>query len=224
MSDHDLEEQLRSQRGPREEGYTPMPLPTSPEASRRNAGPSGPLRAGMFAGAAAAGVVVIVVAAGFLSRSATGVGSSTPSPSSAPGDCAPADVTFSAEPWGGATGSRGTVVTVSLADGRDDCMLSIFVGGQIQDADGKALVSSSVLGVGGRRVRLAPGAAYTIGVSWSNWCGGTPAAPITLLLRAEGWPAFMPVSTPAGGDDPVPPCMGGNTPSSLSLTVVQPAP
>jgi hypothetical protein len=131
-------------------------------------------------------------------------------------------VTLAAEPWGGAAGSRGTVVTVSLADGRPTCTMSHGVAGTIADAHGTELISSLLLAFWSQPVLLAPGSAYTIGVAWSNWCADAPAEPISLSIRDPNWPAAVPVTIPAGGIDPVPPCMGSNEPGSLSLTYLQP--
>jgi hypothetical protein len=228
MNDQDLERELRSQRSPREDGYAPTRLPMTledgmPSAPRRSMVP----RVALFAGAALAGALAVAVVTGILSGPGPDVGSdgspSAQPTASVPGDCGPRDVAFSAEPWGGAAGSRGTVVTISLAGDRPECLLPSAVVGKVMDADWNVLVSSVVAGAGGRSVLLAPGAVYTIGVAWSNWCGEPPAPPVILSLKAEGWSAFAQVSVPDGGTDPVPPCMGGSTPSSLSVTIPQPA-
>jgi hypothetical protein len=216
MNDHDLEEQLRSQRGPREDGYTPMPLPASPEASRR-AGPSGLVRAGMFVGAAAAGVVVIAAAAGFFSRSAPGVGSSTPSPSAVP-TCKGHEVRLAAEPWGGAAGSRGTVVTVTLDSTASPCALPGPIAAEIYDYRDAVLVTGMPSSAP-PSVELEPGVAYTIGIAWSNYCGPDPT-PVALLLKVPGDDIPVLVGAPAGAEA-VPPCNGQGSPSTLSVTALE---
>ena len=174
MNDQDLERQLRSQKSPREEGYTPAPLPATLEAARANRAPARILRAGMFAGAAAAGALAVAVVAVILSGpSHNGVGGGTsPSPSASvsasPGVCAPGDVTLTAEPWGGAAGSRGTVVTVALASGHDPCMLGRGLAAEMTDGNGSVLATTPAQS--GGWVALASGASFTIGIAWSNWC------------------------------------------------------
>jgi hypothetical protein len=236
MNNDDLERELRSQRGPREAGYTPVHVPMTPEegpVARRR--PSRLPRAAMLVGAGLAGALAVAFAAGVFSGSGLEVGSTSsttpsaePSPtpsaeaSAAPGTCGPEDVSLAAEPWGGGTGSRGTVVTVSLADGRATCTISHGVMGTIEDAHGTELISSALLAFWSKPVLLEPGSAYTIGVAWSNWCGDAPAEPVSLSFRDPNWPAAVPVTIPTGGIDPVPPCMGSNEPSSLSLTYLEP--
>jgi len=226
MNDNDLERDLRSQRGPREEGYAPSGLPMAlDDRPVRPTGYSRLPRAAMFAGVAMAGALAVALVAGIFSGPGPDVGSGSESPSAAAsspavGDCAPMDVILSAEPWGGATGSRGTVVTVSLADGRYPCALGGRVAGLISDANGAVLVSGQS-GPGGA-INLESHASFTLGVDWSNWCGNDPAAPVRLSVKFEGWAAAVPVNVP-DGTDPVPPCNGAGEPSSLSLTALEPA-
>jgi hypothetical protein len=225
MNDDELERALRSQQGPREAGYTPTPLPSTLDLTR-NARPSRLMRIGILVPAAVAGALAVAVAGSILSETGPGPGGTSgspqPSASGAATACAPADVVFSAEPWGGAAGSRGTVVTVTLASGREACTLSTAVVGQIADADSKALVHGES-DLSGRTVALETDAAFTIGVQWSNWCGEAPAAPIQLSLSLSGWGgAWAPISAKTAGTDPVPPCNGPGQPSSLSLTELQP--
>jgi hypothetical protein len=234
MNDNDLERQLRAQHGPREEGYTPTRLPMSLEEARtRTAGPSPLMRTALFAGAAVAGVLAVAVAAAVLSgpgyRGVGGTNDESPSPSASapwsPVACVPVDVTMTAEPWGGAAGSRGTVVTFSIADGRLPCLLDLSEPtAEVRDANGTVLVRSASAG-GSHPMLLAPGESFTAGVEWSNWCAGVPAAPLSLYLAVadDGWPAPVLVEVPSGDLDPVPPCMGSNAPSSLSVTELQPA-
>jgi len=229
MNDDELERALRSQQGPREAGYAPTPLPSTLEPGR-SPGPSRLMRLGILVPAAVAGALAVAVAGSLLSGTAPGPGgtsgSSQPtastSASGAVAPCAPADVAFSAEQWGGSAGGRGTVVTATLMSGRDPCTLSTAVVGQIADADGKALVHGGS-DVSGRTVALETDAAFTVGVQWSNWCGEAPAAPVQLSLSLSGWDgAWAPIRVPTPGTDPVPPCNGPGQPSSLSLTELQP--
>lgn len=234
MNHEDLERQLQSQHGPREDGYAPTGLPATLAAGRESeSGTSRLVRTGLLVGVAVAGALTVAVVGSILSGRSPGVGgggttsaapSASASPVATPGDgrCGNSDVTFSAEPWGGAAGSRGTTVTITLSPGQSACTLATLVMAQIDDADGTALVSGASVEPGGS-VSLQPGGTFAIGVAWSNWCGSDPAVPVTLSLKLEGWPFWMPVNPPAGGLNPVPPCLGGAG-SSLSVTGVQPQP
>jgi hypothetical protein len=177
----------------------------------------------MLVAAGAAGALAVAIAAGVFSGPGPGVGangSTSPSaeastPASGGGSCGPQDVSMTGEPWGGAAGSRGTVVTVALASGREACQLGKGLAAEITDANGSVLVTSGPSDAG-RPVALAPGDSYTIGISWSNWCAAAPPAPVTLSLKMSGWDSFATVLVANGGLDPVPPCMGSAQPTALS--------
>ncbi|HEV8252424.1 MAG TPA: DUF4232 domain-containing protein [Candidatus Limnocylindria bacterium] len=220
MNDDNLERELRSQRGPREAGYVPVPLPMTPdEGPVGNRRPSRLPRAMMLVAAGAAGALAVAFAAGVFSGTGPEVGSSSTTPSAeasaAPGTCGPDDVTLEAEPWGGAAGSRGTLVTISLADGRDACVVIGAISAQIKDANGSVLVDGESAGAG-ESVSLEPGSAPALSITWSNWCGPSPAAPVGLWVALEGWPSALSVTVP-DGTDPVPLCLGASVPSSLSV-------
>ena len=227
MNDQDLERELRSQRGPREDGYAPMRLPMtfddgSATGPRRSMVP----RAALFAGAALAGALAVAVVTGILSGPRTEVGSdgspSAQASASIPGDCGPSDVALSAEPWGGAAGSRGTVVTVALAAGAASCNLPMPARAEIVDANGRHLVKGATPTTTGS-VALGSGASFQIGVAWSNWCGAQPATPMTLFL---GFADQVPSPVGATGSisaNAVPPCNGDGA-STLSLTDLQAQP
>ena len=237
MNEQDLERDLRKQRGPREEGYAPVRLPMAlDEALVASRGPSRLPRAAMFVGAGLAGALVVAIAVGAFSGSGPGVGgtgsaspsaaASTPSaaastPASGSGACGPQDVTLQAEPWGGAAGSRGTVVTLTLAGGHEACALGKGLAAEIADANGSVLVTTAAAEPGGS-VSLGPGASFTVGVTWSNWCAAAPAAPVTLQLQMSGWESFVAVPVRTGGADPVPPCMGSTEPTVLSWSGLEP--
>ena len=234
MNDNDLERELRSQRGPREAGYNPTTLPMAlEEGPAPGAKPSRLGRAGLFVGVGVAGALAVAVIVGVLSGPGSGPdvgsGNSTePSPSdalSAPA-CGPADVTLTGEPWGGAAGSRGTTVTVRLASGRYNCTLAPVTGAQITGGGSVGVGVGSEIASGadlGPSVPLGADTAYTVGVTWSNWCGASVSEPVTLALTFHGWPAPRQVEIADGGIDPVPPCSGGGE-TSVSVTDLQPAP
>jgi hypothetical protein len=230
MNDNDLERDLRAQHSPREQGYAPTRLPmTLEEAPVARRGPSRLPQVAMLVGAGMAGALAVAIAAGaFSGGPVPGVGATgSPSPSavastSTGGGCGSADVALTAEPWGGAMGSRGTVVTVTLAEGRPSCTIPTQASAQITDANGNVLVSGQTPSAAGS-VTLEPGASFDIGVAWSNWCGSQPAAPMTFLLGLGDQP---PSAVGAQGSVPataVPPCNGAG-PSALSLTDLQPQP
>jgi hypothetical protein len=225
MNDQDLERELRSQRSPREDGYAPSRLPMTVDDGRI----SGPRRSivprtALFAGAALAGALAVAVVAGILSGPHSDVGSGSPSAqasASAGGACGPADVALSAEAWGGAAGSRGTVVTVALAAGAAPCTLPLPARAEMVDANGTHLVKSTTPTTTGS-VALGSGSSFQIGVAWSNWCAAQPAAPLTLFL---GFADQVPGPVGDTGSVPasaVPPCNGSGA-STLSLTDLQPA-
>lgn len=220
MNENDLERELRSQRGPREEGYVPARLPMTPdEGPVANRRPSRLPRAAMLVGAGLAGALAVAIAAGAFSGPAPEVGADSSSPSAEASrsakTCGPDDLTLAADPWGGAAGSRGTLVTISLADGRDACVVAGAISAQIRDANGSVLVEGESAGAVGPII-LEPGAAPLLSVTWSNWCGPSPAAPLGLWLTLDSWPSPSPVAVP-DGTDPVPPCSGASVPSSLSV-------
>jgi hypothetical protein len=236
MNDKDLERQLRSQHGPREQGYAPSQLPMSLDTDR--AGSSGQSRLNRFAvlvPAAVAGALAVGVVSWILatpgSNGVGGTASASPSASSTPiastdaSACAPQEVVFAAEPWGGAAGSRGTVVSVSLQAGRSSCHVSTGVYGRITDADGNVLISSTRFAMRYPSVLLRPGDTYAIGVAWSNWCGDQPPSPLAFQVRLDDTVEWITVSQPAGAPAiPVAPCMGEESAGHLSVTNLQPAP
>jgi hypothetical protein len=185
------------------------------------------MRGALVLGTVAAGVLAVLVASALISPDAPsgGVGAggeqtATPSASTSPrqpGDCQPADLVLAAEPWGGAAGSRGTVVTITLVDGRYPCLVQRAVGGSIRDANGTILVSA-VVPLIYDPVVVNPGDAFDVGVSWSNWCEGSVAEPVSLSISSGG--IEFPVDVP-GGADPVPPCLGENQPTNLNVTGLQ---
>jgi hypothetical protein len=231
MNDKDLERQLRSQRGPRERGYQPADLPATLNKGVATRGPSPLVQAAVLVPALAAGVIAVAVVGALLRGNGAGnVGGTTPQPSATASDdgkpvaCLADDLQFAAEPWGGAAGSRGTVVSVSLTEGRPACLVSTGASGRITDANGTVLVSNARVLMRLPDVVLLPGDRFTIGVSWSNWCGEAPARPLSLAIRIDNMPTWIVVSD--GVSTPtIPPCMGDdNSPGYLSLTGLQPAP
>jgi Protein of unknown function (DUF4232) len=219
MSDNDLERRLRAESGPREQGYVESELPASFEPQAR---PSRLMRTAILTGAVSAGVLAVVVGSAILAGGGVpdnGAGAvATPTPTYGasnpePVACQPMDVVLSAEPWGGAAGSRGTVITVTLADGRYPCTLQRYSSARITDADGEELVSAAVPRADDLILRA--GDVLSMGVAWSNWCGPEVVGPVSLALVSGG--VDFEVDVP-GGAAPIPPCLGENAPSGLSVT------
>ena len=97
-----------------------------------------------------------------------------------------------------------------------------MVSAQIVDSSGVQLVAGVTPATSGS-VSLESGAAFTIGLAWSNWCGAEPAAPFNLSVSFGSGPPLLvgqPGSIPASA---VPPC-NGNGSSVLALTDLQAAP
>ena len=229
MNDNDLERRLRAERGPREGGYAPGQLRASLEPSGERQ-PSGPVRVGLYVGAAIAATIAVAVVGSILSGGSPGVGSGvspsaaasvsgSPAATAGDGNCQAGDLSLTAEPWGGAAGSRGTTVTVGLAAGHAACMLPASVTMQVQGAGGTTLVSGQTT-TGRGQLLLVSGQAYAVGVAWSNWCDAYPVGPLSLVMSVANWPADAVVTVTGGGLDPVPPCLG-STPTSLSVTEFQ---
>ena len=223
MNDNDLERRLRAESGPREQGYVPSQLPATIETTPERR-PSRAMRLAILVPAVVAGVAVVAVAAALLNGSGgDGVGAggtSTPMPSPTervPVYCQPNDVVLTAEPWGGAAGSRGTVVTVRLADGRYPCLVAPVPGARIE-ANGAAIVESDAGGMDATRT-LGEEMTSEFSVTWSNWCG-KPYDTVNLVVLSGG--VEYPVEVPQG-IAAVPPCMGENSPSTLSVTDLSPA-
>jgi hypothetical protein len=244
MGHDDLERRLRTEQGPREARYTPVDLPSRLNADGLRAPLAPVLRFTLLGATAAAAVLAVVfVSSAFSGGPGVGDGGPTTGPSSSapvsatptaapsgappsaggPATCTGASIARQYEPWGGAAGSRGTVVTLSLADNATPCDLPQAVSVRVLDAMGTVLVQGTSQGAGS--LPLAANAAYALGISWSNWCGATPQAVLRWQLRfgdAGSWIEMAGDQASGTSGVPVPPCNGvGGT--SLSVTDLQPA-
>jgi hypothetical protein len=227
MNNDDLERQLRAQAGPREQGYVPVRLPASIDDAGQSR-LSAFLRGAVLVPAVAAGLIAVALATSLFRGPETtnpGSGFATPRPTSSPSTaqvpCNAQDVQVDAEPWGGAAGSRGTMVTLSPVPGmRSRCDIALDVSARITDAAGSVLATGSS-GPGARVATLELGRSYTVAVAWSNWCAADPDRPVTLALRPANMPSWIEVPSPVGSADPVPPCLGESQPTNLSVTQLQ---
>jgi Domain of unknown function (DUF4232) len=146
----------------------------------------------------------------------------TAQPSPAVTACLASSLHASAQPWGGAAGSRGTTLTVTNS-GTVTCTLHGRPGASIADASGAVLVSTAEAATPSDPVmRLAPGQSAITSVVWSNWCGTTPSAPmqVTLVIGGQTLAVEADASAPAVL---VPPCLGSAA-SSLSTIAFQAGP
>ncbi len=244
MGHDDLERRLRTEQGPREDGYRPARLPADLGPRRRRAAGMPLLRWSLLGGAAVAAVLVVATAAALFSPS--GDVGSTVSPSSTPtraaeptptaavtaapsgelAACTSADFAVSTNPWGAAAGSRGTNVVLRLVDGAAPCTLDGAPAAGIDDASGQALVRTTP--VSSSPLVLHPGEMVTVGISWSNWCQDPPAAPLGAWMVLSGTgdePGAdrIPLLASDGGEVPVPPCMAAaGDPGSMGITTFQP--
>jgi hypothetical protein len=143
-----------------------------------------------------------------------------PSASPGPAKCRGADFAVSTDPWGGAAGSRGTIVVLRVVDSVTACRIGGALDGQITDPAGSVLVearSDPTLAS-----TVTAGTQLEIGVAWSNWCGPEPTRPLELSIVLPGDAAPFPLVPPPGTEILVPPCLGEGQPSSLSITSLQP--
>ena len=220
--------------GPRERGYLPESLPaTAAELRARvprrrallmSAGALGGLAAAVAAGA----VVAVVLTHGFApGPGTTGTGSSptsTPTPTPAPARmtaCRAGDFAWSSDAWGGAMGSRGTIVLASALASMTACELRGEATLTLRDANGVVLVTGHAAAT---TTRVSAGQAFQIGVTWSNWCGAEPMQPITLQLTLPGDTMAVPL-VPANDQNLTfsTTCNGQEQPTTLSGTDFQPS-
>ena len=108
-----------------------------------------------------------------------------------------------------------------VVDSTAICTLPGQLTGRITDGTGAVLVTGSSPAMPAAEV--ASGSQLEMGVSWSNWCGPTPAEPLTLEVRLAGDDAWIPIVPPTASTVLVPPCMGSGQPAALNLTGFQPS-
>jgi hypothetical protein len=224
--------------GPRERGYSPEALPaTAAELRARvprrrglllSAGGLGGLAAAVAAGA----VVAVVLTRGFAPAPGNpGTGSNptptptlapTPAPTASPATvaaCRAGDFAWSSDAWGGAMGSRGTIILARGVTSLQPCVIRGEAILTLRDANGTRLLTAHAAATD---ASVSAGKLFQMGVTWSNWCGNDPAQPISLTLVLPGDTLPVPV-IPASGSILVPPCNGAAQASSLSGTGFQPS-
>jgi hypothetical protein len=229
--------------GPRERGYSPEALPaTAAELRARvprrrgllmSAGGLGGLAAAVAAGA----VVAVVLTRGFSHAPGNiGTGSNptttptltstptvalTPTPSPATvAACRAGDFAWSADPWGGAAGSRGTIILARAVASLGTCDLNGEATITLRDGNGGVLVTAHTATT---TTRVRAGQLFQIRVSWSNWCGAEPGQPIQLQLRLPGDSTAFSLIPSNDQGLTFKTCNGPGQPSVLNGTSFQPS-
>ncbi|MFI5225283.1 MAG: DUF4232 domain-containing protein [Candidatus Limnocylindrales bacterium] len=147
-----------------------------------------------------------------------------PSPSRS-ADCSAADLTARILDWQGAAGSRIADIELASRDGA-----SCIVQGRPQvlllDAHGATLIDSAKSGSGPAHVAptdprfvVSPGHPLKTQIAASNYCGPSPALPLTvaLVLPNGGHEPLVATALTTGGEaEAVPPCNGQGSPATIS--------
>jgi len=241
MADHDRLERSLREPGPRERGYRAQPLPISLTEARQTSRGARPLLRAALIGAVAASAAIVTLAvtlglprgpvgtsAGNSSAASSSAESSLAPSSLAPSStlasasaqptnnpaaaCLASNLAISADPWGGATGSRGTTVLFRTVDSASPCTLQGSPQAEVVDASGKVLANAAASNVGSP-VQLGSGRVAELNVLWSNYCPETQQLAFTLVLHLGGVPIELKATDPDGP----PPCNGAGQPSTLSV-------
>jgi hypothetical protein len=239
MNETPLERELRRDQGPRDRGYAAARLPASVDEARAALAPHRTWRdASMaFAAPVAVAAVAALIVVGLLTLRQNGLGPqpggssppatlspvATPSAPAGPPPCTADDLSWRADPWTGAAGSRGTNAVFTADEVRPMCVIAGRAGLELRDANGTLLVASEGAGTGAD-VMVDHGSVLEIGIAWSNWCGPTPVQPLQLAFVLPGDPmGLVPLGPPVSDEILVPPCLGAGQPTTLSVTEFQPA-
>jgi hypothetical protein len=220
MNRDQIERALR-QAGPREHGYVHVSLPTTAGEARPRRGLVFAARVATFATVVAGGAAVALL----LTRGVGGLGPGTGAASAPPSGgtpslspilatCRAGDFAWTADPWGGFAGGRGTSVLAKVVSSVPACTISGRARLVLMDANGTELATVVAPAT---RTTLHADEAVEMGVTWSNWCGASPSLPVSLSVALPDSP---PVTlTPDGSE--VPGCSGGAA-TSLGATNFQP--
>ena len=220
MNRDQIERALRDP-GPREAGYVEQPLRLGSPPERGSLLQT-TFRIASFGAVAVAGaaVALLLTRGSLFAPTAPGAGTTTPTatPASANRACSNTDLAWTADPWGGAAGSRGTTVTIRGVSSLIGCRIVGSAGLVLRDANGAVLVQGMSAA---SAVDVKAGSLFRMGIMWSNWCGSAPASPLTLSLTLPGGEAAAPLPVPGTIDGEF--CNGPGQASSLTGTDFQPA-
>ncbi len=156
--------------------------------------------------------------------------SSSPSPAPSPTasrsvDCAAADLTARILDWQGAAGSRIADIELASRDGAS-CLIQGRPQVLLLDAHGSTLIDSAKSGSGPAHVSptdpryvVSSGQPLKTQIGASNYCGASPALPLTvaLVLPNGGHEPLVATALTTGDQaEAVPPCNGQGSPASIT--------
>jgi hypothetical protein len=142
-------------------------------------------------------------------------GGASPAGSVPAGPCSTVDVKASGGPWGGAAGSRGADVAVTVT-GTGSCRLPPRPVVALVDATRTVVLQTKPVVAAGERT-LAPGGPASFSILFSNWCEPAPKLPLRPVLVLDS--GLVEISGLALATvDALPPCNGPGQPASLSAT------
>jgi hypothetical protein len=133
---------------------------------------------------------------------------SAPTPAaSAIGPCDPAHLVARITLWEGAAGHRIADVELTNA-GSSPCIVQAILVPQLVDGHGSVLINGTAPAAEDPFLTIAPGAVLKTLVQDGNYCGPTPAAPVSVAFVQADGSRF--VATPFSPTDvTVPPCLAG---------------
>jgi len=137
-----------------------------------------------------------------------------PTPKPTVGPCSPNELSARITLWEGAAGSR--IAHVELRNtGARPCIVEAMDRPQLVDGHGSVLIDGPAAGPSAS-LTVAAGEVLQALVEDSNYCGPSPAAPVTVrfVLRDGQRITAAPLSP---SDATVPPCNGAGSPSSISM-------
>jgi hypothetical protein len=145
-------------------------------------------------------------------------GGASPAGSAHLGPCSTADIKVSGGPWGGAAGSRGADVAVTIT-GTGSCLLPPRPVVAIVDAARTVVLQGKPVVASGEQT-LAPGRPNSFSILFGNWCDPSPKLPLRPVLVLDS--GLVEISGLAlATADALPPCNGPGQPALLSATAWQ---
>jgi hypothetical protein len=212
-------------------------VPVDPVAIARNAAASsrrrglgvvsGPARSGLQLGSLAAGLLVLIaaVAVGLSAlRGPAGQagGDVSATATAAPvGECAAAQLGATVLGWEGDAGHR--TGTVELTNDGSACLLPQQLQPELVDASGAVLIQGASPDPQSPTFSLAAGSAVQTLVDADNYCGPSPASPVTVGFVLPDGSTVTAAAAPAGGLSGLPPCLGRGSAAHVEMQAWQPS-